>query len=181
MSDESGGGRVAATAIAGERSLGRLEIEALIPHRGHALFLDAATVEGPRGTAVVCWDAAHSHLAGHFPGLPIVPGVFFIEAIAQLGGVVLASAAAAVDEIGEKLGTLASVRRALMHTPVRTGEPVSFEVVVSRVGSSEMFLVRGTGIDRRQRKVATVELAIAVIDRKMAEEYARSSNAIVEE
>ena len=181
MSAGNEAGHVTGTAAAGGRRLGQLEIESLLPHRGHALFLGAATVEGPRGTAVVYWDAAHPHLAGHFPGLPIVPGVFFIEAIAQLGGVVLASAAAAVDEMSAKLGTLASVRRALMHTPVRAGEPVSFEVVVSRVGASELFLVQGTGIDSRRKKVATVEVVIAVIDRKTAEaEYAVGSKARVE-
>mgnify|MGYP001606289747 CR=1 FL=1 len=66
--------------------LNKDDICLLLPHRDHALFLLDAVVEGPHVTGTACWADSHPHLTGHFPGLPIVPGVFLIEAAAQLGG-----------------------------------------------------------------------------------------------
>ena len=144
------------------RRLSRADIEELLPHRGDALFLSAAEVDGLRVSGEAVWAADHPHIKGHFPGLPLVPGIFLIEAAAQLAGVALAAQKRTPDE--RRFGVLAGVRKALFHRPVRPGEPIRFELALfSPVGS--LLRASGLGRDARGRKAATLELAIGLVER----------------
>lgn len=62
-----------------------------LPHGAAFRFVDVLTALEPgveaRGNYRVRGDEAF--LEGHFPGNPLVPGVILIEAIAQLGGLVI--------------------------------------------------------------------------------------------
>ena len=64
---------------------------AALPHGPEFRFVDALDSLDPGKSAsaryLVRGDEAF--LAGHFPGNPLMPGVILIEAIAQLGGVVV--------------------------------------------------------------------------------------------
>lgn len=54
----------------------------LIPHRAPQLFVDRIlAVDGMRIVAERRFET--SDVTGHFPGRPIVPGVFLVEALAQ--------------------------------------------------------------------------------------------------
>lgn len=110
--------------------LERAQIEAYLPHRGDILFpqrvrvLDADRYEGE-----VCWQASHPAIAGHFPGCPIVPGVFMIEAAAQIAGVgMLAGNPMARRSKPGSLGVLATVRRCDFRSVVQAGDTVRIEV-----------------------------------------------------
>jgi 3-hydroxymyristoyl/3-hydroxydecanoyl-(acyl carrier protein) dehydratase len=69
-------------------SLGRREIEQLVPHRDPFLLVDRITavdLEVRAAIGVRRIDPADPILAGHFPGEPIYPGFLMLEMMGQLG------------------------------------------------------------------------------------------------
>ncbi|WP_211440663.1 3-hydroxyacyl-ACP dehydratase FabZ family protein [Collimonas humicola] len=139
-------------------SFDRAEIEALLPHRSHALFIADAVVDGAQVSGHAGWEVSHPHLSGHFPGNPIVPGVFLIEAGAQLAGVWIAAG----NRQQAGLGMLAGVKRVLIHKPVVPGDRLSFELTVSHV-SANFFDAAGVAVFADGAKAITLRITIAVL------------------
>jgi acetyl-CoA carboxylase biotin carboxylase subunit len=79
------------------------EIEALIPHRWPFLLVDriveyaadAKRIVGIKGVTASEW-----YFQGHFPGLPVMPGVIQVEALAQTMAVYVAKQPGFGDRIG---------------------------------------------------------------------------------
>ncbi|MHC5610475.1 MAG: 3-hydroxyacyl-ACP dehydratase FabZ [Nostoc sp.] len=67
------------------------EIQKLLPHRYPFLLVDKIIdyVPGKRAVGVKNVTINEPHFLGHFPGRPLMPGVLIVEAIAQVGGIVL--------------------------------------------------------------------------------------------
>lgn len=65
------------------------EIHDYLPHRYPFLLVDRVTeVEGGKYIKGYKNVSANEHFfEGHFPGMPIFPGVFIIEAMAQISGI----------------------------------------------------------------------------------------------
>lgn len=67
-------------------------IEAMIPHRYPFLLVDRVTaLEGKTIEGYKNVTANEPFFQGHFPGNPIMPGVLIVEALAQLGCILVAS------------------------------------------------------------------------------------------
>lgn len=66
-------------------------IQALLPHRYPFLLLDRvlSLEPGVRASALKNISLSDPWFQGHFPHRPIMPGVLIVEAMAQLGGVLL--------------------------------------------------------------------------------------------
>ena len=77
------------------------DIERIIPHRFPFLLVDRVveTEPGKRIVAVKNVTTNEWFFQGHFPGMPIMPGVLIIEALAQAGAVLLLSEAEAKGQI----------------------------------------------------------------------------------
>ena len=72
--------------------ISREEIKVLIPHRKPFLFLDSCDIieVGKKGIGYRKFLIDEYFFVGHFPNMPIVPGVILIESLAQTAGVVVA-------------------------------------------------------------------------------------------
>jgi 3-hydroxyacyl-[acyl-carrier-protein] dehydratase len=67
------------------------EIHGLLPHRYPFALVDRITeyIPGKQATGIKNVTFNEPHFQGHFPGRPIMPGVLIVEAMAQVGGIVL--------------------------------------------------------------------------------------------
>ena len=67
------------------------EIKNLLPHRDPFLFVDKCEIieVGIKGVGYRKFLPNEFFFKGHFPKLPIVPGVILIEALAQTAGIVV--------------------------------------------------------------------------------------------
>ena len=68
-----------------KNSINRKEIQELLPHRDPMLLIDELTnIEKLKSaTAVVNVKKDSFYVQGHFPGQPVMPGVFIDEAFGQ--------------------------------------------------------------------------------------------------
>ena len=67
------------------------EIQKILPHRPPMLLVDRILELEPMksATGIKCVTMMEDHFRGHFPGHPIMPGVLILEAMAQVGGVMM--------------------------------------------------------------------------------------------
>ncbi len=67
------------------------KIMEILPHRFPLLLIDRILEHEPMKRAVGYKNITANEpvFSGHFPGNPILPGVYMIEAMAQLGGTVV--------------------------------------------------------------------------------------------
>ena len=75
-------------------------IKRIIPHRYPFLLIDKARdiIVGESCVGIKCVTNTEPHFQGHFPDLPIMPGVMIIEAMAQTSGVLVGLSMDLVDK-----------------------------------------------------------------------------------
>jgi 3-hydroxyacyl-[acyl-carrier-protein] dehydratase len=97
------------------------EIHKLLPHRYPFALVDRIIDYVPGKTAVGIKNVTFNepHFQGHFPGRPVMPGVLIVEAMAQVGGVVLTQMA---DDIQSGLFMFAGIDKVRFRRPVVPGD-----------------------------------------------------------
>lgn len=127
-----------------ERVMEIEEIMKILPHRYPFLFVDKILFLGDkRAVGMKNLTMNEEFFQGHFPGYPIMPAVIMLEAMAQVGGVLLLSK----SENQGRIAYFAGVENARFRKPVRPGDQLVTEVEIIR-------LKKKVG---RVRAVATVE------------------------
>jgi len=101
-----------------------------IPHRPPFLFVDEVVSESETGlVARRTWRAEEDFYKGHYPSMPITPGVLLCEAVFQTGAVFLSRRAAARGaKPGEGVPLLAKISDVRFRNPVFPGDTVTIEV-----------------------------------------------------
>ncbi len=111
-------------------SLDVREIMKILPHRYPMLLIDRITELEPmvlaRGYKNV--TANEPMLMGHFPGNPLLPGVYMVEALAQLGGAAIMQP----GDLSRKTPYLAAIDKVKFRRPVVPGDRLDMEARVTK-------------------------------------------------
>ena len=135
------------------------DIEALIPHRWPFLLVDriveyepaAKRIVGLKGVTATEW-----FFQGHFPGLPVMPGVLQVEALAQTMAVYVAKQ----EGFGDRLGLFAGIDDVRFKRIVVPGDVLRLEVTMEKLGAR---FGKGRGVATVDGEVACAGLLSFII------------------
>ena len=108
-------------------------VQRILPHRFPMLLVDRVIeIQGDkRAVGVKNVTINEPFFQGHYPNQPIFPGVLIIEALAQLGGILLSQK---LEHTG-KVAVLLSLDKVKFRRPVIPGDQLLLEVTAVRVKS----------------------------------------------
>lgn len=146
--------------------LGQKEIQETLPHRYPFLLVDRILeLElGKRVVGIKNVTINEPFFAGHFPGHPIMPGVLIVEAMAQVGGVLLMRSLDARAE--KKVMYFTGIDRARFRRPVVPGDQIRFELTILQLRRQVCRMKGVAYVDGNL--VAEAELSSVVVDRNPA-------------
>jgi len=146
--------------ISGKKELNRQEIMQILPHRDPFLFVDKILhlEEGKRVIGVKYLTQEDYFFKGHFPGKPIMPGVLIIEAMAQVGGVMMLI----LPENRGKLAYFLSCNNAKFRKTVLPGDTLVLEVETLKLKSRTGAVKAAAYVEGNL--VAEAELVFALSD-----------------
>ena len=141
--------------------LGIDEIMKVLPHRYPFLLVDRILeLEEKRCVGIKNVTINEPFFQGHFPGHPIMPGVLIVEAMAQVGGMLLMGT---VQDPDTKVVYFMSLDNVKFRKPVKPGDQLRFELELLQVRGK---ICRMQGVARVEGDVVCeAEMAAMVRDR----------------
>ena len=120
-------------AVLHGRRMNIRSIQRLLPHRYPMLLVDRVIeIDGDRkAIGVKNVTINEPFFQGHYPGTPIMPGVLVVEAMAQLGGLLMSQK---LEHTG-KVAVLLSLDRVKLRQPVVPGDQLVLEAEAIRASS----------------------------------------------
>jgi 3-hydroxyacyl-[acyl-carrier-protein] dehydratase len=109
------------------------DIQKLIPHRWPFLLVDRIVEYEPGRNRIVgikALTATEWFFQGHFPGLPVMPGVLQVEALAQTMAVYVAQQ----EGFGDRIGLFAGIEECRFKRIVTPGDVLTLEVTMEKLG-----------------------------------------------
>ncbi len=141
------------------------QIFELLPHRYPFLLIDRVIELEPRKRIVglKCVSVNEPYFQGHFPGVPVMPGVLIIEALAQTAAVLVLHE---VPERKERLVYFTGIDEARFRRPVGPGDVLRLEIDVLqlRPRAAKMQAIAKVGAE----VVAEAIIRSHMLDRKEA-------------
>ncbi|MDD4955529.1 MAG: UDP-3-O-acyl-N-acetylglucosamine deacetylase [Candidatus Omnitrophica bacterium] len=136
------------------------EIMKLLPHRYPFLLVDRIVdmEKFKRAVGIKNVTMNEHFFQGHFPGRPVMPGVLIIEAMAQVGGVLMLSG----EENKGKLAYFMAANNAKFRRTVVPGDQLVIEVVAGKVRSKTGIVYAKAFVD--EKLAAEAELMFALVD-----------------
>jgi len=132
---------------AGRKEIKRMytieDIMKVLPHRYPFLLVDRIieVEENKRIVGLKNVTINEPFFQGHFPGHPIMPGVLIIEAMAQVGGMLLMGP---LDQPDQKVVYFMSLDNVKFRRPVKPGDQLRFELDVIQIRGT-ICKMRGLG------------------------------------
>ena len=138
------------------------EIMKVLPHRYPFLLVDRVLEIEPQKRIVGIKNVTVNEpfFQGHFPGHPIMPGVLIVEAMAQVGGMLLMGT---VDDPESKVVYFMSLDNVKFRKPVKPGDQLRFELEMQQIRGKVCRMAGVAKVDGAV--VCEAEMAAMVRDR----------------
>ncbi|HIE36251.1 MAG TPA: UDP-3-O-[3-hydroxymyristoyl] N-acetylglucosamine deacetylase [Candidatus Omnitrophica bacterium] len=136
------------------------EIMKILPHRYPFLLVDRILYveKGKKAIGVKNVTINEFFFQGHFPQRPVMPGVLIIEAMAQVGGVLML----ACEENKGKLAYFLAANNVKFRKTVEPGDQLVIEVMAGKIKSKTGTIYAKAFVD--DKIVAEAELMFALVD-----------------
>ena len=138
------------------------KIMEILPHRYPMLLVDRIleVEEGKRIVGIKNVTINEPFFQGHFPGHPVMPGVLIVEAMAQVGGMMLMDA---VEDPKSKVVYFMSIDKVKFRKPVVPGDQLRFELELLSFRGKRCQMRGEASVDGA--RVSEAEMMAMIVDR----------------
>lgn len=137
------------------------DIQKVLPHRYPFALVDRIIeyIPGQKAVGIKNVTFNEPHFQGHFPGRPLMPGVLIVEAMAQVGGVVLTQ----LPDLEGSLFVFAGIDKVRFRRPVVPGDQLIMTTELLSIKRRRFGKMQARAVVDGQR-VAEGELMFSLID-----------------